>query len=395
VNEDRVRALVRGQRAPDEQAAEQRALRVVQGAFAQRERAPTRGRLRRTLIAVAVALALLGAAFTPAGQAVTDWVREAVTPSPEHARPALSSLPAKGRVLVVSERGPWIVYRDGSKRLLGAYADASWSPGGLFVIATRGHELVALDPKGAVRWSLARPGVVRDPRWSPDGFRIAYRSGRELRVVAGDGTGDRLLAQRLVGPAPAWRPHANHELAFAGRDGRIRLVRTDTSKVVSRSAPGTFPSQLAWSATGERLLALSPRGWRLLDARGRVVGAAAIPVGERTAAAAFGPGSAAFAVVSYAAASNRSRLELVRPGGFARALFSGAGRFGNLAWSPDGRWLLAEWRDADQWLFIRARSGGAAGIERLRAVANISRQFDPGAPSGSAFPVIRGWCCAR
>jgi hypothetical protein len=77
-------------------------------------------------------------------------------------------------------------------------------------------------------------------------------------------------------------------------------------------------------------------------------------------------------------------------GGFpTRRLFEGSGRFQDLTWSPDGRWLLLGWRDADQWLFIPAGHG------RVHAVSNISRQFDPGATGKAAFPRISGWCCAR
>jgi hypothetical protein len=100
-------------------------------------------------------------------------------------------------------------------------------------------------------------------------------------------------------------------------------------------------------------------------------------------------------LASYSGSTNRSRLELVQPSGSVQPLFSGAGRFGELAWSPDGGWLLVAWQDADQWLFIRTDAAGGGEVERLRAVANISRQFDPGAADGSDFPALRTWCCAH
>ena len=77
-----------------------------------------------------------------------------------------------------------------------------------------------------------------------------------------------------------------------------------------------------------------------------------------------------------------------------RRLLAWAGRFGDLAWAPDGRWLLAAWRDADQWVFIRTGTASRAAIERLRAVANISSQFHPGAAAAPTFPGLAGWCCA-
>jgi hypothetical protein len=64
-------------------------------------------------------------------------------------------------------------------------------------------------------------------------------------------------------------------------------------------------------------------------------------------------------------------------------IFSGAGRFGDVVWSPDGRWLLLSWPSADQLLFIRS-----TGVRRLLAYSNVTEQF-----GGRAFPELRGWCC--
>ena len=61
-----------------------------------------------------------------------------------------------------------------------------------------------------------------------------------------------------------------------------------------------------------------------------------------------------------------------------------------IAWAPDGRWLLAGWKAADQWVFIRTGSRARPTIERLRAVGNISRQFDPGGSGARGVPRARG-----
>jgi hypothetical protein len=66
----------------------------------------------------------------------------------------------------------------------------------------------------------------------------------------------------------------------------------------------------------------------------------------------------------------------------ARRLFSGAGTFDGLAWSPNGRWLLVAWHDADQWVFVRDGS-----TPRIAAASNVSSQFD------GSFPRLEGWCC--
>ena len=78
----------------------------------------------------------------------------------------------------------------------------------------------------------------------------------------------------------------------------------------------------------------------------------------------------------------RSEVAILDRGRFHR-VFSGAGRFTGLEWSPDGRWLLVAWKDADQWVFIRS-----AHVRRIRAVSGISAQF-----GGGSFPTLAGWCC--
>ena len=103
----------------------------------------------------------------------------------------LGRVPGGGRLLVQAGPSAWVVASDGAKRRLGAYSGTSWSPHGLFVVGWHGRELTALDPGGAVRWSLTARERIAAARWAPvDGFRIAYVAGSALRIVNGDGTGD-------------------------------------------------------------------------------------------------------------------------------------------------------------------------------------------------------------
>src|SRR5947199_1856392 len=123
---------------PGADSAEERSWAVVRGAFAERVPSPPARRRRVRLLAVpAVAAGVLAVAVSPAGPSLLHSVRAAV--GLRGAAPALVRLPADGRLLVDSAVGPWIVARDGSKRLLGRYTAATWSPHGLFEIAVRGH----------------------------------------------------------------------------------------------------------------------------------------------------------------------------------------------------------------------------------------------------------------
>ena len=118
MSESDVRDALLTVRAPDELEAQRRTWAVVRGAYAEREPAPSRRYRLRLLVAVAAVAALVAAAFSPPGRSVGDWIRDRVA-GEEPTEPALVRLPSAGRLLVVSEQGPWIVRLDGSKRLLG------------------------------------------------------------------------------------------------------------------------------------------------------------------------------------------------------------------------------------------------------------------------------------
>jgi Tol biopolymer transport system component len=288
---------------------------------------------------------------------------------------------------VVASSGAWVVHADGSKRRLGAYESATWSPQGRFVAATRGRQLVAVEPDGDVRWSLSRSRPITNPRWSPSGFRIAYFAGRSLRVVAGDGSPDRALAPLPTLVAPAWRPGEAHVLAFADRRGAVRVVNTDTGRELWHTARGVPPIQLGWSTDGKRLLVLATTRLAVYRDDGRLWRQVILPRGAQASRAAFGPrNEVAYEVVG---AANRASVYVFSARRRAsRLLFSGAGRFSDVSWSPDGRWLLVAWPDADQFLFIRT-----PGVRKIVAVSNIARQFDPGRPGRARFPEVIGWCC--
>ena len=366
-----------------EHDARERARQIVVAAYAAREPTPRRPARRLAPALAVVALgAIAAAALSSPGRALLHSIRETV--GVRQAQSALFSLPAAGQLLVHSDGGLWVVQADGSKRRLGAYASGSWSPHGLYVAATRRNTLSALTPTGEERWSLARP-LVQAPRWAgtKTDTRIAYSSRNGPRVVGGDGRGDIGLGPSLeAGPVTlAWRPGRRHLLAYAlVSQGLIHVVDTDANgkQLWSATIAGRV-SRLGWSSDGRFLLAFAPRGLRVFDARGKVVARDDPSDGTRDADATFVPGTHRIAIVRVHGA--QSDVFLL---GSGRSLFHVTGRLGRLEASPDGRWLIVAWPDADQLLFVPVRGGS------LRAVANISAQF-----RSQTFPRIEGWCCAQ
>lgn len=397
--EQRLRDL----RVPDEGAAEERARDVVRAAYAERTPVRPPPRIRRAAVAVAVAAGLLAVGLSPAGARVADLVRDVVGAG--DAEPVLTRLPAPGEMLVESRSGGvWIARADGSKRHLGDFEQATWSPRGLFVAATRGRELAALDPAGEVRWSLARPRPLSDPRWSEEpGYRIAYRAGSQLRVVAGDGTGDRLLERDVAQVAPAWRPvgpgqqkgagpgPGTHVLAFVRRSNRVRVIDADrgTTRRIPIPPFRERPIGLEWSSDGAALMILGRDSVRVLQTAGDDSQSSELQLDGRVIAGAVSPDGERVAITRRV--GNRGELLITsrRPSGAIEERVLTAARqasFDDVTWSPDGRWLVVSWREADQWLFIRPDRPA-----RKVAVADISRQFDPNSGGEPAFPSIAGW----
>jgi hypothetical protein len=296
----------------------------------------------------------------------------------EKAKPELFSVRGGGRLVVESDAGAWVVSANGSRRLLGPYREASWSPFGRFVVAARPNELVALEPDGTVRWKLGRPRV-RFPRWGGGATdtRIAYLSGSRLHVVAGDGTGDvdagSLPAAAPV--APAWRPGSRYVVAYADTRGRVHAY-DPAGSLLWRSAPSPRPRLVAWSSDGTRLAFVTADTVVVLaGSTGKVLSTRYL---RGVTDAAFAPRGHQLAVV-------RARDVLVLPErGRPQRVFAGAGTFDGLAWSPDRRWILVGWREADQWVFVRV-----AGKRRIEAVSRVTEQFD-----SASFPRLGGWCCA-
>ncbi len=399
MSEDRLRNLLREEPLPGAAEAEQRGLALVSQAYAER-RPPSRPVLPRLAVALAAAALLAALLLTPAGAAVRDWIDDVFTAGVRHAEPALTEVPGGGELLVQSPRGPWVVQADGSRRLLGRYGEATWSPRGLFVAASSGRTLSAIEPDGTPRWSISAGGTVRTPRWSPSGFRIAYRAGRGLRVAHADASEDRLIDDRVAPVAPAWFPAGPHLLAYVDADGEVRVRNTDSGEVLtSVGATSPHPTALGWDRDGSELLQASSRGiWLRHVGISKLVerielGPARrlnLPAGAIVRTTSFAPDEDAIAVLlrRRTRAGVRDEVLVLDPhGGPPRRLLSISGRLEGLAWSPGGDRLLVGWPAANQWLFLPFGAG------RIEAVNEIASTFSPGSQEIPPFPHIEGWCC--
>ncbi|HYP56383.1 MAG TPA: hypothetical protein VEQ41_08820 [Solirubrobacterales bacterium] len=392
---------------PGAEEAGRRGRRMVEAAFAERQPTRRSGTPRRLALALAAATLLLAVVLSPAGAAVRDWIDDTLTVGMRDAEPALTEIPGGGRLLVSSPQGSWVVQPDGSRRLLGRYPEATWSPRGLFVAAVSGRMLSAVEPDGTVRWSLSADAPVTDVRWSPSGLRIAYvttahRTGSALRVVAGDGSGDALIDASVSPLAPIWLPLGPHVLAYVDADGTLRVVNPDTGQALGSAPASPDAVELGWARDGSRLLEATPRALHIRGIEVSKLAArlslgpphrVALPSDATVRGAAFSPDGRSLAVLLQRPERDRRprRGELYlmnRDGTSQRLLFTAPGLFSTLDWSPDGSRLLIAWPDADQWLFIPAE-----GLRRPRAIAGVSREFSPGEPADAFFPLIDGWCC--
>lgn len=419
MSDDRLNRALWDVPIPEPAEAEERGQRIVASAFAERPRELStssrysRGNRHRPLPRLALGLSLAAVLavllLSPAGAAVRDWVDDALTASTPRPEPTLARVPGGGSLLVQTGEGPVVVQPDGSRKLLGDYEGATWSPRGLFVAAVKKRTLTAMEPDGTPRWSLTAAQRVAAPRWSPSGERIVYRSGFDLRVVAGDGTEDRLLAgstaagtppDARISPAyvpPAWSPTGEDALAYVTGASRLRILDSETGAVLAAAPALQRITWMDWADGGRKILEASPGTLRLRPVLRAghpsrpglgVAQRLPVPPGATVNDVALAPQRSlvAASVTYWRKHGTYSEVIVYRPGKGSRTLISVPGSLWQVEWSPDGKRLLVAWPGANQWLFLPLGRG------RGSAIANISRAI---APSGrpTSFPELAGWCC--
>jgi hypothetical protein len=363
---------LRGAPAPGEDEAYRRArllaLAAARAAPASRRR---RRRVARVLAPAAISLLAAGLLLSPAGADVRSWISDAVTASNPQPLRAMT-LPGGGRLLTAGRDGLFVRTARGPHRFFGDAGEAAWSPQGLFVVATRGIELIAVSPRGERRWSLHHDAPIRHPRWAPSGFQIAYLSGGSLHLVDGDGSDDARLAA-ADGAAPAWRPVRGHsQIAYA--HGRTVVLRDAIDRrVLFRARVAKRPLALSWSADGERLLVVQRDRIQLLDELGARLRTSHAPRGTRNVTGTFARRGRDWTLVRSQGAS--SRLMLVS-GEDTLKVLELAGKVSGIAYSPGGGWLaLGVGRSI--WL---VRPGHHAGLRGVHTVPAHGR--------------LQDWCCS-
>ena len=287
--------------------------------------------------------------------------------------------------------------RTGTRRRLGAYAGAAWSPRGRFVVAWRRGTLAALEPDGGVRWSLTRPSADRGGALGA-GRRLPRRVRRRRRAADRQRRRHRRPAPRRrrspASPRRGVREHAR-VVAFPDAAGRVRAVRrrhgSESCGAPARCerrerSPGRRAAAGCSSLTGGPARAPRRRRPRAREPA-RAVGHGARGPGLVARRAPASPWCGA------TRSTGRSEVVLLGPGrppAARRSCFAGPGRFGTPAWSPDGRACSCPGRRPTSGSTCAPADGG-----RVTAVAEIARAVLTRRQSGPRFARVRcAWCCS-
>jgi WD40 repeat protein len=149
----------------------------------------------------------------------------------------------------------------------------------------------------------AQDELIRASAISPDGRFVATAAGRGLvRVLSTDSlTSDSLLVELAAGKGPATTlgfAAKSGSLAVGHEDGELRVIELPSGRVMSSRSAGGRVSALAWTPTGQLVVATGAGALSLLDAASGAPRALATvpgkpnlvavePTGERVAVGSF------------------------------------------------------------------------------------------------------------
>ena len=184
----------------------------------------------------------------------------------EEAKPQLFSAAARrGRLLVESDAGPWVVSADGSQAAARrATAKRRGRRSARFVVAARGNELAALERDGDSALEARAAGRARSRAGAGSAHRHADRvpqrrpSPHRRRRRNGRRRTRRRCRRRLESRPRGARARATCSPTSTTARTR-RTSYDDAGSVLWRSAPFPKPRLLAWSSDGGRLAARRPR----------------------------------------------------------------------------------------------------------------------------------------
>ena len=167
--------------------------------------------------------------------------------------------------------------------------------------------------------------------------------------------------------------------------GGAVVLRSAGGPIVWRAPVQVLPNRLEWSSDGRELAIVSARRIVVVGSNGRVVRTISM-LGATFLQAAFRPGSHRLAVAVQLRGHSQVKLVDVDHPGTSKLLFAGPGVFRDLAWSPNGSWLLVNWPTANQWVFLHG--------SHVQAVANIREQFPRSDHLGPELELAGRWCCS-